>query len=265
MDSGKSSIDNSLRGRLLQAGCCTVVCEESVPSTNDHAMALSSQWGISDLPAIVTTSHQTRGRGRGQNSWWFGDGALAFSLLIEPSQFGISPPLWPTLSLAVGGAIATVIDRQFPLHNIRLKWPNDVFFNGRKGCGVLNETVPRSPERLVIGIGINVNNSLADAPLEVQQRATSLIDLAGAPLDRDELLIQIVEQLLSDWSDLAAGVMALPDRWRRLCLLSGSCITIEQSGERITGTCLGLENDGALRLQTANGPQRLYSGSVVDF
>lgn len=190
---------------------------------------------------------------------------LAFSLLMEPVKFDLPASRWPTLSLAVGGAIATVIDRLLPLCDVRLKWPNDVYFDGRKGCGILNESVKGDSGRLVIGVGINVNNSLTDAPDEVRSQGASLIDLKGAPIDRGDLLVALIQQLETDITLLAKHDPTLPDRWRRLCLLTGAIVTVELSGERLTGSCLGLDDDGALRIQTITGPQRIFSGTVVDF
>ncbi|MEZ6056011.1 MAG: biotin--[acetyl-CoA-carboxylase] ligase [Planctomycetaceae bacterium] len=269
MDSGNQGVAFSLpefRQRVLtETTVRTLQIEDEVGSTNTLAQQTSSLLESDQLPALFVTRRQTGGRGRGRNSWWFGEGALAFTLLIEPSRWGIAAARWPTLSLAVGGAVATVIDRWFPDKNIRLKWPNDVYFDGRKGCGILNESVPQSAERLVLGIGINVNNSFATAPEEVRQRGVSLMDLTGHECDIEQLLLDILKQMDSDFTELAVGSPQLVDRWRRLCLLTGSIVTVEQGGSLQTGTCLGLEHDGALRLQTAAGPQRLYSGMVIEF
>jgi BirA family biotin operon repressor/biotin-[acetyl-CoA-carboxylase] ligase len=234
-------------------------------STNSVALAWSTQLGREELPALVVTELQTAGRGRGANRWWSGPGALTFSLVIEPIAHGVPRTLWPALSLTVGGAVAQSLAIAVPTADARLKWPNDVYLNGRKAVGVLIESPPTNSQRLVIGVGININNSLAAAPDEVRQRAIALCDVSGETHSRLELLAAILKQLEDDLADLSGGSQSLRARWRRQCLLTGRSILITDSGRTIAGTCLGLDDDGALRVQTGQSVERLFSGVVTDF
>jgi len=261
------------RERILNETCIRrIEFYDETPSTNDAAARLASTIEEKDIPCLFLTNKQTAGRGRGGNAWWFGDGALAFSLLLEPARFGIERRQWPALSLTVGASVAAAVQQQSQVHDIRLKWPNDVYFAGRKGCGILNEGIANNPNRLIIGIGLNVNNSFSTAPLEVQSLGTSLIDLTGVPHCRTDLLVAILNQLSQDLAALAtppdtdpSPASQLRDRWRELCLLTGRSVTIKDGSHQHSGTCLGLDDDAALLLLTASGPQRHISGSVVEF
>jgi BirA family biotin operon repressor/biotin-[acetyl-CoA-carboxylase] ligase len=236
-----------------------------VDSTNVVAADWSGSVTADELPALVITESQTAGRGRGSNRWWSGPGALTFSLLVEPGQHGIPMVAWPSLSLTVGAAIATALSGLLPQRDIRLKWPNDVYLDGRKLAGILIESPPATPRRLVVGIGVNVNNSLSDAPADVQRRAVSLCDAAGTLLVRTRVLEAILQRIESDFQLLASGQPELRDRWRRLCLLSGRSVIISDTGRTVAGTCLGLDDDGALRVQTGQTVERLFSGVVTEF
>lgn len=238
---------------------------DATDSTNSVALEWSARLRPRDLPALVVTESQTAGRGRGPNRWWSGPGALTFSLLLEPGQHQVTSAQWPALSLTAGAAVAAAVATTVPSSDVRLKWPNDVFFAGRKGAGVLIESPPTSAERLVIGIGVNVNNSLADAPDDVRARAVSLCDVAGTVVSRSELLIAILQQLEQDLQLLSGRRSELQSRWRKLCLLTGRTVVVTDSTRTVAGTCLGLDDDGALRVQTGQNVERLFSGVVTDF
>ncbi len=140
--------------------------------------------------------NRLRGAGRGGNQWWSAPGALTFSLLVEPDRTWLPVSRWPEISLTVGSAVCLVLQVRCPGHDVQLKWPNDVFAAGRKACGILIEIPPQAPHLLVIGIGVNVNNSMANAPSGLQQKSVALCDLIGTSLDRIELL----GELLRNWN-----------------------------------------------------------------
>lgn len=234
-------------------------------STNTAALEWSRALSWSDLPVLVTAERQTAGRGRGANQWWSDPGALTFSLVIEPAAYGVPVARWPALSLTVGASVAAAVTPWAAAGDVRLKWPNDVFLNGRKLGGVLIESPPDQPARMVIGVGLNVNNSLAQAPPEVRARGISLCDAAGGPLSVEDVLAAVLRQLADDVAALARNDAALVARWRRACLLSGRSIVVADGSRVVSGTCLGIDDDGALRVQSDRHVERLFSGVVVDY
>ncbi len=249
---------------LLAAGWVqTVDCFDELGSTNDHAIATASD--SRPHPRLVICDRQRAGRGRGANRWWANDGALTFSVVIEPHTLGIPADRWPTLSVAVGGAICEAIAPCIPSSDVRLKWPNDVYADGKKLGGILVEVPQVSPPRLVIGIGINVRNSARDAPPEVQARMTSLADLTSHSPTRGEVLERVLSQLESDLGHLVSDPLSLARKWRQRCLLAGRTVTLDDGIHTLSGACQGIDDDGALRIYTEFGPQRCFSGSVEAF
>jgi BirA family biotin operon repressor/biotin-[acetyl-CoA-carboxylase] ligase len=176
---------------------------EELTSTSDRALALArgeaviASGGSLVTPLLVIAERQTAGRGRGANRWWSSDGALTFSLIVgEEAGEIIESANSPRLSLAVAESVRAGLDELIPGSEVSVKPPNDVLIGGRKACGVLIETPAVSPRRCVIGIGLNVNNSLQEAPPEIAERAIALVDVKGEQLDRTTVLITILRRLL---------------------------------------------------------------------
>ncbi len=232
-----------------------------IPSTNTRALALADQPGCA-LPALVLTDLQTAGRGRGANRWWSDRGALTFSLIVPRNPAAPPSAAWTRMSLTIGLAVGAALQQLRPGLEIGLKWPNDVCVRSRKIGGILVEVPPRAPDRVVLGVGINVNNALATAPAPVAARATSLIDVTGYAFDLTGVLIQTLRQITVELEALARGDADLAHRWNVLCMLTGRRVQVA-AGQRVTvGTCQGVDELGALQVDTVHGPQRCLSGIV---
>ena len=239
---------------------------DETDSTNNVARAWSTQLSADEVPALVVAESQSAGRGRGENRWWSGPGSLTFSVIVEPAAWGVPSERWPALSLTVGAATALALEQRVPTSEVRLKWPNDVYLDGRKIAGILIESPPNDSRRLVLGIGVNVNNSLAGVPAEIESRAISLCDATGTTHSRTDLLKDLLTQLWQSLTRLGSDLPRLREDWRRLCLLTGRSVVVTDQGRGVVaGTCLGLDDDGALRVQTDGSVERLFSGVVTEF
>jgi BirA family biotin operon repressor/biotin-[acetyl-CoA-carboxylase] ligase len=245
--------------RLRAAGIAArVEYYETISSTHDRAHEVARSTDAGPLPLLIVAEQQTAGRGRGANRWWTGGGSLAFSLLFDPADWVLSNQPLPERSLAVGAAIVDTIRPLLQGRNVGLHWPNDVFVEDKKLAGILLDVLAGG--RHVLGIGLNVNNALADAPDEVRARATSLCELAGTMHDRTELLAQLLRNIELAVRDSAADPQAYGRRFQDLCLQVGKELTIEAGERRATGRCAGIAPDGALLLENGGRYERFYSG-----
>ncbi len=226
-------------------------------STNDHARHLAASATI-ELPYLVSADQQTAGRGRGANRWWTPEGSLAFSLLIDAASARIAREHIGLVSLAAAAAIVKTVQTRLSDHRVGLHWPNDVYIDRRKLAGILVESLPSG--RLVLGIGINVNNELSSAPPEVRELATSLCDVTGHVQDRTQLLIDLLNQLQCELSLLATDPYAIGRQAHNFCLQCGEPLTIDSGQETVSGSCMGIEPDGALLIMTGGGPRKFYAG-----
>ena len=239
---------------------------DEIGSTNTRALELVST--TYTIPLLVLADRQTAGRGRGNHRWWAGDGGLTLSLLIDAAKLGIPASRWPNVSLATGLAVADAISSLISIADVRLKWPNDVFLNGRKVCGILLESSSHRPGLLVIGVGLNVNNSSCTAPAELKSVAISLADAGRCSFDRSNVLIAVLQKLAESLAVLSNDAREFTERWRARCYLQGRTIQVQtgQPGSdsaSITGVCQGIDDEGALLLQTEAGVVRCFSGVVA--
>jgi BirA family biotin operon repressor/biotin-[acetyl-CoA-carboxylase] ligase len=237
---------------------------ETLGSTNDRA-AMLARYPSNELPALIVARLQSAGKGRGPNKWWSANGALTFSVLLDSSMLGISTQDWPLLSLATAVAVCDAISSELPQAAPSLKWPNDVYIDGRKVCGILIESPGGAApikNRLVIGVGINVNNSWRDAPHDIVHNGIALCDATGVNHDLQSVLMRTLKAMQDRYRQLGNGNPKLPQAWQRLSWLTGRRINVETNGSNITGVCIGIDDTGALLVEKADGLQRVRSGSV---
>ncbi|MFO0905134.1 MAG: biotin--[acetyl-CoA-carboxylase] ligase [Pirellulales bacterium] len=227
-------------------------------STNDVALALAAH--VPATPLLVLADRQTAGRGRGANRWWSAPGALTFSLVLD-LHADLPVARRSQLALVAGLAVRAAIGEQ--VGGVELKWPNDVYVAGRKVCGILIEASAARPRRAVVGIGVNVNNSFHDAPEDVRQRATSLVDHLPQPLDATTLLSQVLDQFREHLETWEAGRLNLVAEWTPYCFLTNRVIVVETGGRRLSGRCQGITAEGALSLLTPDGPVECLSGVIA--
>tara|TARA_R110002072_G_scaffold302999_3_gene491125 strand:+ start:61918 stop:62715 length:798 start_codon:yes stop_codon:yes gene_type:complete len=228
-------------------------------STNDLALLPNPE---RKSPSLFLTDSQTGGRGRGRNQWWARDGALTFSLRLEPAEFLVTHERWPLVSLTTALAVADILASFAPGQKVGLKWPNDVFLNGRKICGILVEPPLGSTSELVIGVGINVANSLSDAPDDVRTIATSIFDETDTDFSPSDVLLSFLQRFEALIRDLGNSTLNLKDRWQQQCTLTGQQVSLESGDRRIVGLCHGIAENGAINVET-DGAVRSWFGGIV--
>lgn len=244
---------------------------DEIQSTNDRALELAGG-DVDQFPLLVLTESQTAGRGRGSNRWWSASGALTFSVMLATETAGLPTERWPQVSLTVGLAVAEALEellsRGVPtmgLHTlpaVQLKWPNDVYIEGRKICGILVEVPPGVPQRLLLGIGINVNNSLGGAPEEIRDMATSLVDLTGQSFALADVLLQVLKRLENRLDPADLWSADVREGWRGRCFLTGKTIQIDLGHRHAVGVCRCIDDEGALLLEV-DGQQEKHLAGVV--
>lgn len=181
-----------------------LIYKESTASTNLCLKRLDSQ-KISH-GSVCLADYQTRGRGQYKRNWASEKNKnLMFTIAFKPSSGDRLPLL--TLSCALG--IARAID-EYNIEICEIKWPNDVLINGKKIAGILTESVfvGKIPERVLVGIGLNVNQ--LQFGNSVGAEATSLsLEVGEKVMDREELLcsvLQKIEHLYSRWQRYDPGL-----------------------------------------------------------
>ncbi|QDT95797.1 biotin--[acetyl-CoA-carboxylase] ligase [Gimesia aquarii] len=244
---------------------------ESLSSTNTWALNTlcspekSNSSSKMTLPSLVLTGKQTAGRGRGSNSWWSPEGALAFSLVVDVGQIQISIERQPLIALATGLAVCETLKKYLSEFKLALKWPNDVYLQQQKVCGILVETVADQPGLVVIGVGLNLNNSFHSATEDLQSMGTSLYEVTHQRYSMATTLIDLINGIENRLYDVANRNKEFMSEWRRYCLLNGRKIRVTTGSITKDGVCLEIDNEGFLILKTTEGIERIISGTIEHF
>ena len=216
-----------------------------------------------DVPSgsVVVCERQTAGRGRRGRSWLSAPGdSLTFSLLWR-FPAGMPPPMG--LSLAVGVAAARALEGMGAA-GVKLKWPNDILADGAKLGGILVETVTQGGRHVaVIGMGINVRlpREIATA---VDTEAGALVSVMSYAPSRNLLLANLLMALAAMLDEFGrVGFSGFVEEWQSRNAHTGQNVRILADGvASMEGRCAGVDNDGALLLETQAGVCRIVSGEV---
>jgi BirA family transcriptional regulator, biotin operon repressor / biotin---[acetyl-CoA-carboxylase] ligase len=212
---------------------------------------------------VVIADQQTAGRGRLGRSWHSPPGKNLYATVILRPKMPIAEV--PRLSLVAGVAAAEAIATVAP-RMVALKWPNDVWLKGRKAGGIIAEAVTDPAQNLVcvlLGIGLNLNLSPADIPEELQDKATSVRIATGRHCDRIEVAASLFNRLDSRYMEAEAhGFAAIRADYESYFALTGKTVTVSDGATRVGGRVAGVDNEGALMLETDEGLQRILAGEV---
>jgi BirA family biotin operon repressor/biotin-[acetyl-CoA-carboxylase] ligase len=239
----------------------TVHAYRSVKSTNDLAARLAEDGAPEGV--IVTAEEQTKGRGRLGRSWYSPPKTgIYLSIILRPT---FPPEDAPGLSVMTAVALADTLVKWKP-GLVQIKWPNDIWINGRKTAGILTEL---SAERngiqhVIVGVGINVNHRAGDFPEDLRATATSLRRELRRKVDRLELLRLFLVNLEKEYASYRRYRLkkSLP-RVRKYSALLGHEVTIQSGQSRRCGVVKDIGSNGALILQTATGLETITAGEVM--
>jgi len=242
MDTAPASRTMEWRGWVLHE-------RDTLESTNDHARELHP-WHA------VRAHRQTNARGRHGRRWTSDPGGLWFSIVLP-----LDPPAagWAAFPLAAGLAVVSTL-RGLGLHTARLRWPNDVLVGPRKVCGILMEKF--APDRVVLGLGLNITNNPAAEDPSLASIATSLAEELPIPPPADEIYHDLLTALRVLHGRVAEdGFASLTDEINHHW---GGTREVELilADETVRGRFLGIDARGDLLIDTA-GKSLSYSAPHV--
>jgi BirA family biotin operon repressor/biotin-[acetyl-CoA-carboxylase] ligase len=208
----------------------------------------------SGVPAglVAVAEHQTAGRGRLGRTWTAPPGSsLLMSMLLRPEL----PP--ERLHLVTAAVSVAAVDTLEAVAGFKagIKWPNDLVVADRKLSGVLTEVHGGA---VIVGIGINVNWP-ADLPDELAAIAVSANQVAGRPVDREAVLVGLLDRLavlMEDWTAVASA-------YRRRCVTIGRPVRVELSDETFTGTAADVSDEGHLLVDIGMCLRTVSAGDVI--
>ncbi|WP_020696091.1 biotin--[acetyl-CoA-carboxylase] ligase [Reyranella massiliensis] len=228
-----------------------LVALDSVGSTNDEAARLADSGAPEGT--VVWAREQHGGRGRRGRSWASPPGNLYSSTILRPEcPAARAAELGFVAALAVGDLVPAS-------RAIRLKWPNDVLVDGGKIAGILLESAIAQDgrvEHVVAGIGINV--AFAPQLAEMRYPGASLGGTVEAAL---EGLTRALATRLAQWRRDGFGVVR--EAWLAQAGPLGAEVDVRLGEGLVRGRFAGLDHEGALLLDTAEGPRKIVSGELL--
>lgn len=221
---------------------------DQVDSTNNKAYEAAEN--KAPMGTVIAAGTQTQGRGRRGRQWQspIGDG-LWFSLILRPA---LAPKEAMALTLVTAVGICRGLDHYQGL-GAAIKWPNDIWVDQRKLCGILSEmkAEDNKVQYVVIGIGINIRTSAIQG--ETAAEAVGMEEVLAQAVDTRELLCHVLKGLEDAYDAYFKGEsQALREEWEERSFLINREVDVITTNGQITGTVLGLTEEGFLRVMTSD-------------
>ncbi|OHD07482.1 MAG: biotin--[acetyl-CoA-carboxylase] ligase [Spirochaetes bacterium GWD1_27_9] len=221
-----------------------IVYLEEVDSTNSFL----KQNEFEDK-TIVYSFNQTTGRGRENRKWFcFENKNLALSILFKPKK-SILNFNWYIACISV--ALVELFD-EIGVHNSWIKWPNDIYINDEKISGVLAESIWKTTkmEKLIVGIGVNVNSTKEDLS-GVGKKATSVSMILGKDFDLKKFSELYLDKLSKYFTIFFGydGIKKIKKEWVKYSKIIGKKVEWIMNGEVKSGEVFDIDEDGILKLK----------------
>lgn len=256
---------NTALNQQTQSLVSNLDIEFSIPSTNSAARQQVEQGGIDANYSghVIFAEQQTAGRGRRGRTWVSPLGRNIYTSTIW--RFSAGASALSGLSLAVGVAIVKALE-SLGYKGIGLKWPNDLLWQGKKLGGILLEISgdAAGPCHVVVGIGLNVNMSNQQSVTDdIDQPWVDLASLSDQPVDKNAIAAALLNQLIPMLATFeASGFEPLLQDWLDRDAYLGSDIVLTMGADILQGKQVGVNSDGSLCIETADGLRTFNGGEV---
>lgn len=225
-------------------------------STNEEAWELIEEEQDNQHGTIVITENQIKGKGRKENSWSMVAGkGLAISVILDK----IYPANHSSfISLATGIAVVESLKKRGI--ECSLKWPNDIYYQEKKLGGILCESKIKKDaiDKIVIGVGINVNETIAEHPDDLQKSITTMFSITKHAHQRELIVAEFInsfERLLKKLNDKPTSII---DEWLNYCLHLNKKVSFSNNKQLDKGTFIGLNEKGYAQIEI-NGEVKTYN------
>lgn len=213
-------------------------------------------------PTIVYSFNQIKGRGRNERRWFdFKDKNLALSFSL-PGKDIIIDPIWYT---AIAALALIKLLKKIRVKDVWIKWPNDIYVKEKKISGILTETIWQENriELLIVGIGININNSLDDLSL-LENKATSLFIEKNKKFNLENFYKCYKKQVEKKLIELNKHkkIVKIKKEWFKHSKLKNKRVVFKENKKTIIGITDDIKIDGTLVIKSDNIKYEVKSGDV---
>jgi len=211
---------------------------------------------------VVIANEQTAGKGRMGRTWHSAkDKGVWMSILLRPK---IVPQQATLLTLLTATVLADVLSN-VTNENVTIKWPNDILIDGKKVAGILTEMQAEQDQiqYIIIGIGLNVNQTVNEIPPELKHIATSLQVETNRSLDINVSIQQILHTFEKSYTTfMQDGFTPIKHKWERYGYQIGRTIRVNTAKQSYEAVFSGIAENGALLDLLDNNLEKLYSAEI---
>ncbi len=228
-----------------------------IDSTNRYAKENTFHEGT-----VIVAEKQTAGKGRKNRKWVSTGKGIYFSIILEPKL-----PITELMrfSLIFPLSVRKTVEK-FTKLNPKIKWPNDIYLNNKKLSGILIESEIEAEKisRLIVGIGLNVNDTKEDLK-DIKDIATSMYIETGKIFSRKEVFSHLLNVIEDNYIKYLSDI---PFRRKILnyidnyLLWKGENIVITDDNQKLEGTLIGINDTGGILVKTNSSVISIYSGDV---
>jgi BirA family biotin operon repressor/biotin-[acetyl-CoA-carboxylase] ligase len=210
---------------------------------------------------VILAEKQIKGRGRNEKVWYSAkDQNLTFSILLNSKKY-LNHNL-NLINFCSSLSVALAIENLYQLKT-SLKWPNDVLVNRKKVAGILLESTSQGSkiEKLVIGIGMNVNQTSFQGNFSIEPTSVRL-ELNGRPAERERILAEILNIFEEHLLKLERNSSEILQNWKEKCRMIGEKITVTDGENTKFGIFEDVDNEGYLLLKSKGKIEKIHFGEV---
>lgn len=255
---------NAILSEQNKALISALEIHDTINSTNSYLVERSQHNAPSGF--VCFAEHQTAGKGRRGRQWVSPYGSNIYvSILWRFQQGGIAGTAG--LSLAIGVAVIRAL-KQHNINDVGLKWPNDIYSQGKKLGGILIEVAGEADGPCVAVIGLGLNLFLPETQAQsITQAWTDLTKVLGEnPLFRNKLAGTVLDHILSITNGFeTSGIKTYLDEWRSYDCLKGNTVTLFIGQQQVEGIVEGIDDNGLLLIKRSDGVTQAFASGEVSF
>lgn len=232
----------------------------TLDSTNKYVRERAEQSDYSG--SVVLAERQTSGRGRRGKTWVSPFAANIYMSILWDFEQGAKA--LEGLSLGIGVAVRRALV-ELGIKNVSLKWPNDIYVSDKKLGGILLEMIgdPAGQCSVIIGVGINVSMPEATAT-NIDQPWTDIRTESTQQISRNLLAAVLIDNIFAVLDDFeSVGFAGYRDEWQVADAFKGQQGTVSTPRDSISGTVVGVDNNGAVQLRLADGQVQSFIGGEL--
>jgi len=228
-------------------------------STNTEAWELVEE--DNNHGTIVITENQTNGKGQKNKTWGMVPGkSLVFSLILTKNY-----PIDHSGLICLSVSLALIESLNKRGLDAQLKWPNDLLIDGKKIGGILCETKIEKNDikNMVIGVGVNVNESIAEHDESIQKNLTTMFEVSKHPHQRELIVAEFINSFELMLNKLSTEPNQIIEEWLDKCMHLNEKILFLQNEKILEGVFCGLDNNGFAKIEIDNKVKSYNSINLI--